>query len=241
LDDDDFEDDSGFDDELDDDDFDDYEEISDFEYLRYKIISYLDKFGSAADENWTESEGFLTGYPSYLNNSENYTFNESDESYETYLKIYDSVVSSFEDYNLTHNETDYLKFLVIYYLNNYGNCSNYTWNESDEFLHYYLDYLCYSNKSYPKCFVLGASFSAMGSSSCNDMDNTYSSSDFQISFDFGDIAYNTVSSVVGTNSTDLGSISNLNNSTITINSQNDGLSGLLMVLFAILMMVLSII
>lgn len=138
-DDDDFddEDDSGDDDlddedDLDDDDFND--SVDDFEFLEFRIMAYLEKYGNCTDENWTESADFLNEYQIYLSNPSSYTLNESAEGYETYLKIYNSTVSTFGDYNLTENETAYLKFLIIYYLNHYGNVSaNYTWNESDEF------------------------------------------------------------------------------------------------------------
>ena len=113
-----------------------------FEFLEYKILSYLEKYGNCTDENWTESEDFLNEYQIYLSNPSKYTLNESAEGYQTYLKIYNSIVSTFGDYNLTENETAYLKFLIIYYLNHYGNVSaDYTWNESDDFENFNPKYL----------------------------------------------------------------------------------------------------
>lgn len=148
------------DDDLDD-DFDDYEDLdddidfnesdyiySDFDYLKFKITFYLDRYGNCSDHNWTESEEFLSEYQIYLLNPSNYTLNESSEGYETYLKIYDSVTVTFKDYNLTENETGYLKFMVIFYLNHYGNVSsNHTWNESESFANYT-----------PPLYLLGAIF-----------------------------------------------------------------------------------
>ena len=143
---DDFEDEDNPDDEddPDDEDLDDEEDyndsdVDDFEFLEFKILVYLEKYGNCTDENWTGSEDFLNEYQIYLSNPSNYTLNESAEGYETYLKIYNSTVSTFGDYNLTENETAYLKFLIIYYLNHYGNVSaNYTWNESDDFGRFHL-------------------------------------------------------------------------------------------------------
>ena len=144
-DDDDLDDDS--DDDLDDDDLDDDldddDNFTDYDYLEMKILLYLDKYGNCSDENWTESENFLSEYQIYLADPSSYSLNESAEGYETYVKIYDSITSTFKDYNLTENETAYLKFLIIYYLNNYGNVSaNYTWNESDDFSRFYPDIMC---------------------------------------------------------------------------------------------------
>ena len=119
-----------------DEDLDDFEEenITDFDYLKYKLSSYLTKYGNESGNNWTLSQEFLDEYEIYLTNSFDYTLNESSEAYQTYLKIFDSVTSTFNEYNLTENETEYLKFMIIFYLNHYGNLSeNYTWNESDEF------------------------------------------------------------------------------------------------------------
>ena len=135
-------DDDGLDEDLDedlDDNFNDSDvDYSDYDYLKFKILLYLEKYGNVTDENWTDSEKFLNDYQIYLLNSSNYVLNESAEGYETYLKIYDSITSTFGDYNLTENETEYLKFLIIFYLNNYGNVSaNYTWNESDDFSKFY--------------------------------------------------------------------------------------------------------
>lgn len=151
----DFEDDSDWDDDSDFDDDGDLDDGSDFddediddlnisddyftsyEYLKFKTISYLDRFGNCSDENWTQSEEFLSEYQIYLKDPSNYTLNESSKGYETYLKIFNSITSTFGDYNLSDNETEYLKFMIIYYLNHYGNVSeNYTWNESDEFYSY---------------------------------------------------------------------------------------------------------
>ena len=92
------------------------------------------KYGNNSDLKWIETDDFYNEYQIYLDNPSNYTFNESAEGYETYLKIFDSITSTFCDYNLTENQTDYLKFMIIYYLNHFGNVSaNYTWNESDDF------------------------------------------------------------------------------------------------------------
>ena len=124
--------DDDLDDDLDDEDYDyDY---SDFDYLKLKIIHYLDNYGNCSVYDWTESEDFLNEYQIYLLNPDNYVLNESAEGYKTYLKIYESITSTFGDYNLTENETAYLKFMVIFFLNHYGNVSaNYTWNESEGF------------------------------------------------------------------------------------------------------------
>ena len=146
--DDDFDDDlDGDDEDIDDDSDDDLDEyndteldvnMSDYDYLEFKILRYLEKYGNCTDENWTSSEKFLNEYRTYLENPSNYTLNESAEGYQTYLKIYDSITSTFEDYNLTENETTYLKFLIIFYLNNYGNVSaNYTWNETEDGFEYF--------------------------------------------------------------------------------------------------------
>ena len=111
--------------------------LKSYDYLEYKIISYLERYGNCSEDNWTESESFHDEYQIYLANSSDYTLNESAEGYNTYLKIFDSITSTFGDYNLTNNQTMFLKFLIIYYLNNYGNVSaNYTWNESESFENY---------------------------------------------------------------------------------------------------------
>jgi hypothetical protein len=108
-----------------------------YDYLEYKVISYLERYGNCSEDNWTESESFHDEYRIYLANPSNYTLNINAEGYKTYLKIFDSITSTFGDYNLTNNQTMYLKFLIIYYLNNYGNVSaNYTWNESESFANY---------------------------------------------------------------------------------------------------------
>ena len=104
LDDDDLDDDDDSDEDLDDDESDD--NYSDFDYLEYKIMAYLERYGNCTDDDWTK----------------------------TYLKIFDSITSTFGNYNLTDNETAYLKFMIIYYLNHYGNVSaDYEWNESESF------------------------------------------------------------------------------------------------------------
>ena len=122
------------DDDLDGDNDTDFDiNMTDYDYLEFKILIYLERYGNCTDENWTSSEKFLDDYRIYLENPSNYTLNESAEGYQTYMKIYDSITSTFKDYNLTENETAYLKFLIIYYLNNYGNVSaNYTWNETED-------------------------------------------------------------------------------------------------------------
>ena len=136
-------DDEDIDDDLDD-DLDEYNDtdldinMSDYDYLEFKILRYLEKYGNCTDENWTSSERFINDYQLYLKNPSNYTLNESAEGYQTYLKIYDSITSTFKDYNITENETEYLKFLIIFYLNNYGNVSaNYTWNETEDGFDYF--------------------------------------------------------------------------------------------------------
>ena len=127
-------DDSELDDYLDDFDDDWANYFKSYDYLEYKIISYLERYGNCSEDNWTESESFHDEYQIYLTNSSDYTLNESAEGYNTYLKIFDSITSTFGDYNITENETAYLKFLIIYYLNHFGNVSaNYTWNESESF------------------------------------------------------------------------------------------------------------
>ena len=131
-------------DDSDDEDLDDYDFDDDwanyfksYDYLEYKIISYLERYGNCSEDNWTESESFHDEYQIYLANSSDYTLNKSAEGYNTYLKIFDSITSTFGDYNLTNNQTMFLKFLIIYYLNNYGNVSaNYTWNKSESFENY---------------------------------------------------------------------------------------------------------
>ena len=87
-DDDDWEDEDDEDDDWDDEDDSNY---TDFDFLEYKIIAYLDQYGNCTDENWTESEDFLKEYQIYLTDPSNYTLNESAEGYKTYLKIYDSI------------------------------------------------------------------------------------------------------------------------------------------------------
>ncbi len=108
--------------------------LTEFDYLILKMQYYFMKYGNNSDLKWIETDDFYNEYQIYLDNPSNYTFNESAEGYETYLKIFDSITSTFCDYNLTENQTDYLKFMIIYYLNHFGNVSaNYTWNESDDF------------------------------------------------------------------------------------------------------------
>ena len=63
-----------------------------------------------------------------------------------------SIVSTFDEGNLTDNETGYLKFLIMYYLNNYGNCTNVTW---EEYLEFY------------KCTALGCGCSVFGAISAS--------------------------------------------------------------------------
>lgn len=150
LDDDDFEDDSD-DEDLDDDSEDDLDEdldddsdddnYTDFDYLDYKIKSYLRQYGNYSYFNWTESEHFISEYHVFLSNQSNYTLNSSAEGYEIYLKIFDSITSTFGDYNLTENQTDYFKFMIIYYLNFYGNVSaNFTWDDNQSFVNFTPDF-----------------------------------------------------------------------------------------------------
>ena len=209
--------------------------ISDYEYLEFRIMSYLDNFGNCSDENWTTSDDFLAEYQLYLENPGNYNFNESDENYETYLKIYDSIVSKFEDYNLTQNETDYLKFLVIYYLNNYGNCSNYTWDESCDFCTYYMTKFLAT--SCPNEVLSG-----FASSNADNSNSNFEESNFIAPFYSGNVAYNVLSDSIDSNSTQLNNSTQLKNSTVTFNmNSNGGENNLLMLLFAVLMMIVLII
>ena len=124
----------------------------DFDFYKTEIISYLNMFGNCSDENWTESDEFKGIYQSYLKDNTTYTLNESNEDYDTCLKIYNSIVSTFDEGNLTDNETGYLKFLIMYYLNNYGNCTNVTW---EEYLEFY------------KCTALGCGCSVFGAISAS--------------------------------------------------------------------------
>ena len=127
--------DEDLDDDLDDNLTDD--NYTDYDFLEFKIISYLHQYGNYTYFNWTESEHFISEYQIYLSNPANYTLNQNAEGYETYLKIFDSIISTFPDYNLTENQTEYLKFIIIYYLNTYGNVSaNYTWDENQSFAKY---------------------------------------------------------------------------------------------------------
>ena len=203
--------------------------ISDYEYLEFKILSYLDNFGNSPDENWTTTDDFLAEYQLYLENPSSYTFNESDENYETYLKIYDSIVSKFGDYNLTQNETDYLKFLAIYYLNHYGNCSNCTWDECKEFYNYYMTKFLAT--SCPNEVLSGFASSNEGNANTNFEESNFISPVYA-----GDVAYNVLSDSINTNSTQL------NNSTVTVNmDSNGGENNFIMLLFAVLMMLILII
>ena len=65
--DDEFEDDDEDDEEDDDPEDDDLDEDfneSDYDYLEMKILQYLEKYGNVTDENWTESQGFLSEFKS---------------------------------------------------------------------------------------------------------------------------------------------------------------------------------
>lgn len=125
------------DEELDYEDFEESDYFRSYDYLEYKVMSYLERYGNCSEDNWTESESFLNEYQIYRANPSNYTLNKSAEGYNAYLKIFDSITSTFGDYNVTDDQTEYLKFLIIYYLNHYGNVSaNYTWNESEGFANY---------------------------------------------------------------------------------------------------------
>ena len=134
YDDEDYEDDEDLDDEdyYDDEDDEDYEEISSFDYYNDRILKYLEKFGTAP-EDWYMEEDFNNTYKLYLEDPSSYTLDEENENYETHLKIYDSIFSTLEETDLENNETSYFKFLVMYYLNNYANTTNYTWDENDSF------------------------------------------------------------------------------------------------------------
>ena len=204
--------------------------LKSFDYLEFKIISYLNKFGNS-DENWTESDEFLAEYKLYLDNSSNYALNESNECYELYLKIYDSIVSTFGEYNLTQNETDYLSFLIIFYLNHYGNCSDIAWNESCKFSTCCPPY--YLTMSHP--IVL-----ASGSAPDDHVDGYGGSGSYNPGSN-GNVVYSNILSNILNNSTDSNS-TQLNNSTITVAPKsNNGIYDFLMVLFVIVMMVLVII
>ncbi len=165
LDDEDFEDDESDDDlynESDDDWDDDLDDgnYTDFDYLDFKIKSYLIQYGNYSYFNWTESEHFMSEYQVFLLNQSNYTLNSSAEGYETYLKIFDSIISTFGDYNLTENETEYLKFMIIYYLNNFGNVSaNFTWDENQSFANFTPDWAVLA------CCLEGCGFSGNATSS----------------------------------------------------------------------------
>lgn len=185
---DDFEDESDDEDLIEDIEIDDSNySYSDFDFLKYKITHYLDKYGNCSTHNWTESEEFISEYQIYITNSSNYTLNESSEGYDTYLKIYDSITSTFREYNLTENETSYLKFMIIFYLNHYGNVSaNYTWNESDSFANYT-----------PPFYSLGAIFDFVKESVSDTDFNRY-------------IGLNNFKYLLLTNSTDVNLTSNVN-------------------------------
>lgn len=157
---------------------------SDFDYLKFKITYYLDRYGNCSSHNWTESDEFLNEYQEYLINPSNYTLNESSEGYQTYLKIFDSITSTFKDYNLTENETGYLKFMVIFYLNNYGNVSaNYTWNESESFANYT-----------PPWYLLGDVLKAMAMGKASAI--TYY-------FKLNNFKYHSLNNITDTNSTSI--------------------------------------
>ena len=113
-------------------DYEDYEDISSFDYYNDRILKYLEKFGNAP-EDWYMEEDFNKTYKLYLEDSSSYSLDEENENYETHLKIYDSIFSTLERTDLEDNETNYFKFLVMYYLNNYANTTNYTWDEEDSF------------------------------------------------------------------------------------------------------------
>ena len=204
--------------------------LKSFDYLEFKIISYLNKFGNS-DENWTESDEFLAEYKLYLDNSSNYALNESNECYELYLKIYDSIVSTFGEYNLTQNETDYLSFLIIFYLNHYGNCSDIAWNESCKFSTCCPPY--YLTMSHPIVLASG--------SAPDDHVDGYGGSGPYNPGSYGNVVYSNILSNILNNSTDSNS-TQLNNSTITVAPKStNGIYDFLMVLFVIVMMVLVII
>ncbi|MDO5860890.1 hypothetical protein, partial [Methanobrevibacter sp.] len=211
---------------------------NDFGYLEFKVTAYLDRYGDCFDENWTECEDFHNNYQAYLANPDNYSLNESNENYETYLKIYESIVSTFDDYNLTDNETQYLKFVIMYYLNNYGNCSNFTENESDGFSRYCPAYLL--TATFADVFESETS-PAVHSKKINEKDQNEPSQNSKnsISTTWSNGVYS--NSVGMNNSADLSDCNNLNNSTITSVSQNAGESNLIMLFMVILVMVLAII
>ena len=114
-----------------------YSSVKHFESFKVDILTYLDRFGNSSDANWTESDEFNEIYQLYLKDNSSYCINQSNENYDTYMKIYDSIVSTFGYGNLTDNETEYLKVLIMYYLNNYGNCINDTWNETSGYGHWF--------------------------------------------------------------------------------------------------------
>ena len=113
-----------------------------FDTLKSDILITLERFGNSSDANWTESDEFNRIYQSYLKDNASYGLDESNENYDTYLKIYNAFVSALEHYNLTDNETAYLKCLIMYYLNNYGNCTNSTWYEYISFCKSFLATCC---------------------------------------------------------------------------------------------------
>lgn len=185
---------------------------NDFNHLNLRILIYLEKFGNCSDENWTQSEDFISKYQAYLVDNTSYELDKNNENYETYLKIYNSIVSTF-DGNLTDNETAYLKFLIMYYFNNYGNCSNYTWNESDEFSQFYPSYL------------VTALFDT-SSISAHAGNNQYTNFNNQMLVPFVGVESNSTS----------------NNNVTSLNQQNNSIdSNLFVLLFVILMLILMII
>ena len=208
--------------------------IKPYEHLKFKVISYLARFGNP-DENWTESEEFLNEYQLYLENPGNCALNESDENYDLYLKIYDSIVSTFGEYNLTQNETAYLNFLSIFYLNHYANCTNETWDDIGNFTDYYPLY--FMSKSF-MCFGSATSdsndVSASGSSA---------SSIYGVPLDYGNHLYNALSAAdLNSNPYTNSTSTELNNSTIPIGmGDNNPWYDLLAIFFAILFMALTII
>lgn len=214
--------DDGLGDDLDE-DFDDDVNGSDYlksyEYLEFKVISYLDRYGNCSDENWTQSQEFLNEYQIYLSNPSNYTLNESAEGYETYLKIFDSITSTFGEYNLTENETEYLKFLIIFYLNHYGNVSaNYTWNESDEF------------SNYDPWFELATCVKGWASGSASGMG-------YGLSFDLN----NPIGNVILNNSTDTNSTSNGDNAEIIVPQDDFDWNNIILLVLVIILVVFVII
>ena len=165
-------------------------------------------------------------FKSFDSNNLTEYLNQSDENYEIYSKIYNSITSTFEKYNLTDNETDYLKFYILYYLNHFGNCTDYEWNESDEFENFRLDYAL-------KCMVLSACYggSAEGSASAMPIIGSYFIHSTRFSVPLAIVASN----VTENNATDV------NNSTYEVSSYlSDDYSWiviLVLILFAIIFII----